>query len=113
MSLPNFQQYVLFKKTTAVVFSLWERASQKQFDQHTNEWMLQLIESQLEATSKLSLGPIQRELFIVLTCISIQSNKGDTIRPIDLMDRIDNVFVKRGVPKLRKNDKWFMIVFNC
>ncbi len=101
---------MLFKKSNATVFSLWKRAIQKQSDQHSREWTLQLIESLLEATSNLTPGPLQRELSTTLTSMSIQTgNKGDTLLPIDFMGSIKAVFVNQGVPKLHKCGKWLLV----
>ncbi len=58
---------------------------------------MQLIESQLEATSTLTPGHLQGELLIALTLMSIQANKGDKSLLIDfMMDRVKDVFVNRA-----------------
>jgi hypothetical protein len=60
-----------------MVLSLWERAFQKQFDQQTSEQMVQLIDCQLDATSMLSPGPLQRDLSKAWTGILLHVNKGN------------------------------------
>ena len=107
MCLTNFRGFMSFKATNALIFRLWERAFQKQSDQHTREWTLPLIESQLEATSIILPGSLQRELVTALTRMSIQANKRDAPLQIYFMDLIEALFVNlnQGVPKLRKNDK--------
>ena len=59
MCLTDFRVFMSYKETNALVFRQWERAFQKQSDQHTREWTVQLIESQLEATSAITPGPLQ------------------------------------------------------
>ena len=56
--LKNFDTFTTFRKSTAIAYSLWERAYEAQYDQQTSEWVTQLVEYQFEATKTLEAGPL-------------------------------------------------------
>ena len=53
--LKDLDNFATFRQSTAIAYSLWERAFEAQYDQHwqTTEWVTQLIEYQLDATKTL------------------------------------------------------------
>ena len=56
--LKDFDKFATFRQSTAIAYSLWERAFEAQYDQQTPEWVSQLIEYQLDATKTLEAGPL-------------------------------------------------------
>ena len=50
--------FATFCQSTAIAYSLWERAFGALFDQQTAEWVTQLIEYQLDATKTLEAVPL-------------------------------------------------------
>ena len=66
--LKDFDKFATFRQSTAIAYSLWERAFEAQYDQQTSEWVSQLIEYQLEATKTLEAGPLQDNLLKVISC---------------------------------------------
>ena len=57
--LKDFDNFATFSQSTAIAYSLWERAFEAQFDQQTAEWVTQLIEYQLDAIEMLEAGPLR------------------------------------------------------
>ena len=56
--LKDFDNFATFRQSTAIAYSLWERAFEALFDQQTAEWVTQLIEYQLDAAKTLEAGPL-------------------------------------------------------
>ena len=44
--LKDFDTFAAFRKSTAIAYSLWERANEAQYDQQTSEWVTQLVDYQ-------------------------------------------------------------------
>ena len=92
--LKDFDNFATFCQSTAIAYSLWERAFEAQFDQQTAEWVTQLIEYQLEATKTLEAGPLRDNLFEVISGLKARSICGRRIAPMEEMTRIEKVFVE-------------------
>ena len=60
--LTDFDNFAIFQQSTAIAYSLWERAFGMQHAQQTAEWTTQLIEYQLEATLMLKTGELRERL---------------------------------------------------
>ena len=56
--LNDFDTFATFRKSTAIAYSLWERAYEAQYDQQTSEWVTQLVEFQFDTTKTLEAGPL-------------------------------------------------------
>ena len=56
--LKDFDNFAKFLQSTAIAYSLWERAFETQFDQLTAEWTTQLNGYQLEALLKVMTAAI-------------------------------------------------------
>ena len=57
--LKDFDTFAAFRKSTAIAYSLWERAYEAQYDQQTSEWVTQLVDYQFDATKTLEAGPLR------------------------------------------------------
>ena len=51
-----YSNFLFFKRSNSIALSLWEKAFQKQYDQESSEWTVQLIEYQLKTTGTLNAG---------------------------------------------------------
>ena len=98
--LKDFDNFTTFQQSTAIAYSLWERAFETQLDKQTAEWIPQLIEYQLEATETLEAGKVRDNLLKVITGFKARSLCGRPIAPIEVVTRIEKVFVENG--KLRE-----------
>ena len=65
--LTDFEMFAAFRKSTAIAYSLWEKANEAQYDQQTSEWVIQLVDNQFDATKTLEAGPLRDRLFKVIS----------------------------------------------
>ncbi len=107
MRITNFCAFLYFKKQLATTYSLWERTHQKTQDQHSNELMQKLIDSQLVSIKSLEQGPLQTGLSNALKQELHEHNSGNLITPICVMDSIEDVFEEQGlIKKLAKHQHY-------
>ena len=99
--LKDFDNFATFRQSTAIAYSLWERAFEAQFDQQTTEWATQLIEYQLDATKTLEARQLRDNLLKVMSWFKAQSLCGRYIAPMEVMTRIKKIFLDIGKLKLR------------
>ena len=99
--LKNFDTFATFRKSTAIAYSLWERAYEAQYDQQTSEWVTQLVEYQFEATKTLEAGPLRDKLFKVISWAKARSISGTRLSPMEVMSPIEKIFVEIGDLKLK------------
>ena len=92
--LKNFDNFATFSQSTAIAYSLWERAYEAQYTQQTSEWTTQLVEYQFDATKKLEAGPLRDKLSKTISGIKARSICGIRISPMEVMNLIEKVFVE-------------------
>ena len=101
--LTNFDYFATFRQSTLIAYSLWERADGMQYDQQTAEWTSKLVEYQLEAADKLDAGKLRDKLIKALSWFHTKDLCGRQISPIDVMNRIEKIFVDTGDMKTQNN----------
>ena len=98
--LTDFDTFAAFRKSTAIAYSLWERAYEAQYDQQTSEWVTQLVEFQFDTTKTLEgeveAGPLRDRLFKVISWAKARSICGTRLSPMEVMNPIEKVFVEIG-----------------
>ena len=65
--LVDYNNFELFRKSTAMALSLWARAFQKQYNQLTDEWTTQLIDYQLKAIHTFEPGEFREQRITAFT----------------------------------------------
>ena len=99
--LTDFDTFAAFRKSTAIAYSLWERAYEAQYDQQTSEWVTQLVEYQFDSTKILEAGPLRDKLFKVISWAKARSISGTRLSPMEVMSPIKKIFVEIGDFKLK------------
>ena len=94
--LTNFDDFATFRQSTSIAYSLWELANGMQYDQQTAEWTSKLVEYQVEATDKLDAGKLRGKLTQAHSWLKTKDLCGRQVSPIDVMNRIEKIFVDTG-----------------
>jgi hypothetical protein len=99
--LTDFEAFAAIRKSTAIVYSLWERAFEAQYDQQTSEWVTQLIDYQYDATKTLEAGPLRDNLLKAISSVKFRSMRGKGISPMEVMTHIEEAFQQTDKVKLK------------
>ena len=92
MKLINYNNFAKFRKSTAILVSLWRRAFPKLYKQVAHEWTTQLIDYQLKVTKEFEHGELREQLLTVLMVCHPQIYSRQRIPQMEVMTCIEKVF---------------------
>ena len=99
----SYDDYATFRQNTSIAYSLLERANGMRFDQQAFEWTASLVEYQIEVAKKLEPGSLRDRLLKVYRRLQAKSFEAQPVSLIDVMNRIEKIFVGRGDLKTPNN----------